>query len=439
MPLNLTVDQVMAMAPDSGSAKSGKELSSPRKWANLGTNDVAAWGECQGSGSLPYQTRVDLSELVFKCSCPSRKFPCKHSLGLLLMLVEQASIFTQNAPPTWVTEWLDGRNTRAEKKAKKAEEGEKPVDAAAQAKRADQRKQKIAGGVAELDRWLQDVVRQGLAAIQDKPYSFWEGMAARLVDAQAPGLARQIRDCAGIASTGEGWQERLLARLGRLYLLVQAYERLDSLPQDLQDEIKQIVGFTFNQDELLKQHGLADRWEVVAQTVEQEDKLRVQRTWLYGPAHRKFALVLNFAHGTAPFDSGLVAGRALQAELVYYPGANPMRALVKSKADTSSPLEVFTAVDVATALEQYAQALSKNPWVERFPMALANVTVTYVDGEWRLVDGSNTTLPLAIADMAGWQMLSVGGGNPVNIFGEWDGARLSPLAVASDKCTVRVG
>jgi hypothetical protein len=68
-----TAERVLSLAPDASSAKAGKELSSPRKWQNLGQSEAAAWGECQGSGAKPYQTQIDLSEPAFKCSCPSRK------------------------------------------------------------------------------------------------------------------------------------------------------------------------------------------------------------------------------------------------------------------------------------------------------------------------------------------------------------------------------
>ncbi len=40
-------------------------------------------GLCAGSGKDPYQTVVDLGPR-YQCSCPSRKFPCKHALALLL-------------------------------------------------------------------------------------------------------------------------------------------------------------------------------------------------------------------------------------------------------------------------------------------------------------------------------------------------------------------
>ncbi|MBW4639863.1 MAG: SWIM zinc finger family protein [Gloeocapsa sp. UFS-A4-WI-NPMV-4B04] len=85
--------QILALAPDASSAKNGKTLATLRKWVSLGQNEQVIWGECQGSGKTPYQTQIDLTEIAFKCSCPSRKFPCKHGLGLLLLRSNEPAAF----------------------------------------------------------------------------------------------------------------------------------------------------------------------------------------------------------------------------------------------------------------------------------------------------------------------------------------------------------
>ena len=103
MPL-LTTDQVLALAPDPASAKAGSALATPRKWSNTGRDAESrmVWGECAGSGANPYRTQADLSEPAFRCTCPSRKFPCKHSLALLLLLAADASTFKTTEWPDWV-------------------------------------------------------------------------------------------------------------------------------------------------------------------------------------------------------------------------------------------------------------------------------------------------------------------------------------------------
>src|SRR5438876_7212020 len=147
MPSSWTTEQILALAPDASSAKAGKELAVPHKWLSLGQNGQAAWGECQGSGKNPYQAEIDLSEPAFRCTCPSRKFPCKHALGLFLLLAGQPGAFTQDAPPDWVTEWLASRVERAEKRAQKEEQAAPVPDPKAHARRAAEREAKVAAGL----------------------------------------------------------------------------------------------------------------------------------------------------------------------------------------------------------------------------------------------------------------------------------------------------
>src|SRR5262249_13129051 len=161
-------DQILALAPDAGSAKAGQGLSSRRKWLALGRSDRAAWGECQGSARDPYRTQIDLAEPAFRCSCPSRKFPCKHGLGLFLLLPSEPAAFEQGAPPPWVAEWLNRRDQSAAQRDAKPVPAPSAVDpqkkrVAAQAKTAAARETKVAAGVEELGRWLSDLIRQGLA------------------------------------------------------------------------------------------------------------------------------------------------------------------------------------------------------------------------------------------------------------------------------------
>src|SRR6185436_14455124 len=133
--MNWSVEQILALAPDAASAKAGQGLAAARKWSALGCDATAAWGFCRGSGKDPYQAQIELSEPAFRCSCPSRKFPCKHGLGLLLLLTSQPQAFKAKTAPAWVSEWLATRAQRAQQREeKRAKAEEKAIDPAAQAK-----------------------------------------------------------------------------------------------------------------------------------------------------------------------------------------------------------------------------------------------------------------------------------------------------------------
>ncbi|WP_208860783.1 SWIM zinc finger family protein, partial [Streptomyces griseoflavus] len=84
-----TADQVLALAPDSASRTAGRRLGTAGPWSEAGSSvEGTVWGLCKGSGTTAYRTVVDLADAsapAFRCSCPSRKAPCKHALGLLLL------------------------------------------------------------------------------------------------------------------------------------------------------------------------------------------------------------------------------------------------------------------------------------------------------------------------------------------------------------------
>ncbi|NJL10625.1 MAG: SWIM zinc finger family protein, partial [Calothrix sp. SM1_7_51] len=133
---------------------------------------------------------------------------------------------------------------------------------------------KVQAGMLDLEVWLRDVVHQGLVVVQGQPYSFWDNTAARLVDAQAPGMARLIREMASVAFSGVGWEDRLLARMGRIYLLLSGFKRLSALDSGVQADIRTQIGWTQNQEELLTQAGVEDSWLILGQRVEELDNFK---------------------------------------------------------------------------------------------------------------------------------------------------------------------
>jgi hypothetical protein len=94
------------VAPDGASLKAGQALAVPEPWAEAGYEGQAVWGDCRGSAKLPYQVVCDLSGPAYKCTCPSRKFPCKHALGLLLLWSQGSSVVGPGTPPPDAAAWL---------------------------------------------------------------------------------------------------------------------------------------------------------------------------------------------------------------------------------------------------------------------------------------------------------------------------------------------
>jgi hypothetical protein len=435
-----TSEQALALAPDSSSAAAGRKLANTGQWKSLGRNADALWGECKGSGKDPYKVEVDLATLSVKCSCPSRKFPCKHGLGLMLIFAAKASDVAETVPPSWVADWLAKRHTREEKHA--AETTLSPEEAAAKeqarekgkAKRAEKREKLVAEGIANLNLWLDDMMRNGLAAVETQPESFWETQAARMTDAQAPGIAGRLRMMATLPGSAPDWPDRLLSDLGRVALLTKAFDRLDALDAPLHEDVRHLVGWPYNTEELETQgERVVDDWAFLGQWVDAQDRGQAQYTWLRGRSTGRTALIVQFAMLGKPFAEILMPGVSQQAELGFWPGANPQRAyLLAHQGDVhslSGPLPGACAIE--PFLTSVAESLARQPWQERFLAVLSEVTPHYDTSAsaWRLRDAAGATLPLTPGDH--WLLLAISGGRPVDLAGEWDGRTLRPLGALS--------
>ncbi len=431
-----TTDKVLELSPDSASVKAAKGLTSLSKWSDLGYSDRAVWGQCKGSGKKPYQTRIDLNGPAFKCSCPSRKFPCKHSLALFLLYANETKAFADTAAPGWVSEWLDGRDHRTEIKEQKAKEASKPPDPEAQAKRIAQREKKIRSGLDEISLWLGDMLRQGLAWAHSQSYSYWNDMAARMVDAQVSGLSGRIKKMAEVSMGDPGWQDTLTAEIGKLYMLIKAYRNIEIFDEDLQADIRSLVGWNVPKEQVLEAESINDTWAVLAQQVEQQDNLKIQRTWLFGKETNRYALILDFAAGNAVLEKTLITGTQIEAELVFYPGSFPLRALIKSRKDNPVIVEAIQSDNnIDMLIESFSGQLAMNPWTESVPAMLGPVRLlpeSSLPGNedvWQLVDSANKCIKISPDFKQGWHILSVSGGDSISMFGLWDGNYFAPLSL----------
>jgi hypothetical protein len=431
----LSADQIAALAPDPKALAAGKQSAAPRLWSALGRSESAIWGECKGSAV--YQVRVALDDLAAKCSCPSRKFPCKHALGLLFLAAASPEQLPSATAPEWVTEWLDKRSESADRKKQRAEKAAEaaPPDPEQQAKRAEKRLARVLAGVEALELWLGDLVRTGVASVGPGDTA-WGAQAARLVDAQAPGLASRVRRLGFLPRSGPDWGERFADGLGRLALLLQATRRLGALDEPLAADVRAAVGWTLERDEVLATgERVSDEWAVVGQMVEDDERFRVQRSWLRGLRTGRDALVLQFAAGPARFPEALLPGAVLDAELAFWPSAHPLRALVSERRGEMKPLGSRPGTaGIDELFESYARALGRQPWIERFPAVLGGV-VPALSGdaaaeEFQVIDAGARAVPLA--GSGHWKLFALSGGHPIDLFGEWNGRSLLPLGVLAE-------
>jgi len=428
-----TVDDVLELAPDGSSAGAARRLSLSPVWSQAGSSGSLLWGKCQGSAREPYQVTIDLNEPSFRCTCPSRKHPCKHGLALLLLWAEgDGSVAEEARPADFAAEWVQRLAAGPAGAGGVAREAA-PPDPEAQAKRLAQRIETMSAGIDEFERWLFDLVRQGLATARHQPFAFWDAAAARLVDAQMPGLAERVRAIPGlIHAAAADWADRLLAELARGYLAVSAWRRRDVLPDDVLADLRVVLGWSRRVDEVLDRgERITDRWAVVGLAREEDDRLQSQRTWLIGETTGRVAMVLDFAAAGATLAVAEVLGSVVDAEVALYPGSEPRRALFTGDRAVVGSTDRLPATGVEAGLDRVATWMAANPFADRFPLVLAGVVPVIDDSRRLVVEPGGAALTLSAG--SDWlSLLALSGGGPVDLFGEWNGFSLTALSVATD-------
>ncbi|MGW1028040.1 SWIM zinc finger family protein [Streptomyces sp. NPDC002577] len=429
-----TADQVLALAPDAASRKAGSRLGAAGPWSGTGSSgEGTVWGLCKGSGSKPYQTVVDIADAAgpaYKCSCPSRKFPCKHALGLLLLWAGGDDGVPDAQAPEWAEQWTASRRQRTERKRTAGAAPARSGDPEAARRRTEKRAERITAGAVELEQRLADLLRSGVASAEQGGYALWEETAARMVDAQAPGLAARVRELGAIPSSGSGWPMRLLEECALIHLLDQGWLRRERLPESLAATVRSRVGLSA----AASGTAVRDRWLVLAQYDTADDHLTTRRIWLHGEESGHTVLLLSYgAAGRAP-ALALPVGLALDAEVSSYPGAGQLRADLGEQFAPPAPTAVRPGgVGPAQALARYGEALRDDPWLESWPVTLEGV-IPAPDGDgWQLADTDGKfALPLAAPALSGsrlWRLVAVSGGAPITVFGECGHRGFTPLAV----------
>ena len=396
--MDISLDTIQQLAPDQPSLNAAKKLLQPAKWPLRGKAAAvnSIWGQCQGSGSKPYYIMADVVEHGYKCTCPSRKFPCKHVLALMWQFSEGASDFNESEPPEWVHDWL-GRKRKAtnnssdEKSAVKkdiinAQEEikkvlspeEKAKKEAANIKRAAQNKAKttasINAGLQEFQQWVDDQLRTGIASFIKHINERCRGIAARLVDAKAAALASRLDEFPAklMALPTDQQPAMVFKELGQLLLLCEAW-----LTNNEDLDAHRAIVTTENREHLLANKqalSVTANWQSIGEKIfTRRDGLISHATWLLNidDENARFALLLDhYPAATGRKDVALRTGSQITGTIAYYPSRSPLRGfLVEQQVHEESDSKAWPTS--ATELHMaYAQYLSHTPWAEEMPHML---------------------------------------------------------------------
>ena len=438
------VEQVLALAPKPSSVAAAQPLAVPTRWAGTGCDDRAVWGRCAGGSAEPYECVVDHVGVAFRCSCPSRSIPCKHALALLLLWA-RGQVPSSERPgfaATWIANRPDPSSTAPpqiapDPKPKSTEAAPSVVPDRDPTTSRDDRVARMAAGLAELDRWLDDRLRTGLADPVLAQYTTWDGLAARLIDAQVGGLANRVRRLAGMVGAHPDWHQHVLAELGSLHLLATAGRQLGALPPTLADSVAATIGWQVRQADVLAGVPHTDHWAVMGRSDTREDRIEVRRVWLRGLRSGEWAMVLSFAAYGQSLDNTLTVGSVVHADLFRYPGALGLRVLLGPRHGDSSLEGEVAASSVASACAHVGAAIAAEPWIERYPVCVRAAPARR-QSRWLLTDATGS-VPLVDGVTGIGALLACSGGQAVAITAEWTPFGLVPLTAHLADRVVDVG
>jgi hypothetical protein len=422
LPPEITLDEILQLAPDNIVLERARLLLSSKKWPVLGQCGAFIWGECRSKGSLRYKIAADPVRRVFFSNSPAILKPDKFLLALLLKWYDEPECFRQFPQ---VPEWaIDGLQRSASVSPQPTRDG---GDTRMQSR--EKRMAIMQAGVHELRQWLHDVARQGLAALQMQDVQAWEAIAARLTDYKLAGPARRIRAMQD-AATHPQWPEIFADHIAALMLWAASFSRFEELPSGLQEELLIQGGQNARKEDALQNPPAEDRWFIFHSAQQQEGQLNIRRTWLWGELLGVPALLLDYVWGGETFVQEWKAGEVFSGKMYYYLGATYLRAQAGegSLAEGQGFPQRGQCASATVMARQFAQIVADNPWISVFPFLLSTVTCPMYMGTPCLLDQENKVILLDAPITDSLAMLGLGSGGPLLVFGLWNGKRFRPLS-----------
>jgi hypothetical protein len=266
----ITEAYVDSLAVNSSAMKNGKDLAKKKSYSALhkSSDGTLLFGDCKGSGKEPYRCSVDWikpDSPVFRCTCPSRQFPCKHILGLLYAFT-QGQPFTEAEAPADIAEKREKAAAKEKKAAADPAESDPPNPAAAE-KRAKASKAALAKklaaqleGIALLDKLILQITQMGLSSLDGRAVKQLEAQAKQLGNSYIPGAQSAVRRLLlllGRDTDREALYTRAMDQLTTLHTLVKkarahltARVEDPELPMDTESTIEEWLGHAWQLSEL---------------------------------------------------------------------------------------------------------------------------------------------------------------------------------------------
>lgn len=188
----ITDELIRMSAPNTSAVSNGLKISRSGGFISLcRTEDkTLIFGECKGSGIKPYSTSADFSgdSPVFRCSCPSRQFPCKHSIAIMFEWLAGKEFKISDIP-----EDIAAKRDKINKKAEKAAAKENATDSEKKKKTTKSNKNAIAKklskqaeGLELAENFVNDILNRGVSSVNSSSAAQYKSLAKQLGDYYLP-------------------------------------------------------------------------------------------------------------------------------------------------------------------------------------------------------------------------------------------------------------
>ena len=260
--------------------------------------------------------------------------------------------------------------------------------------REARREQRVTDGLADLDRWILDQIDQGLVTTSESRSTALRRLAARMVDAQAPGIAARLGALADLDDQGPDWLRALASELGSIHLLARAWAGREHLPADLVACARREIGLSVPSEEVLAAPGVEDRWAVMGTRDREEGRVTARDFWLCGTSTGRWGRIIAYAREAEELPTTFSPGTLVRARLHFHPGPG-LRALSLPEQPAAEPVAGWDPgpLSIAGAREAWRDALSADPWADARPAIVAGRLAIDEAGHLALTDRSSM-LPL---------------------------------------------
>lgn len=192
----ITQDLIGLLAPNAAAVANGRKISQKGGFIKLqkSDDDTFICGECSGSGKNPYVTSADFAQPdspVFRCTCPSRQFPCKHSIGLMFDYLAKKK-FESCEIPADILSKREKKEQKAQAKAEAIESGEKPAPKKTNTAALAKKMKKQLEGLDLAEQFINDIINSGLSTITGTSIKAYKDLSKQMGDYYLPGPQAMI-------------------------------------------------------------------------------------------------------------------------------------------------------------------------------------------------------------------------------------------------------